>query len=68
MYTNKFGEFFGRVNNSGDIIVLHSSGEFATRLDANIYPVGSQLSAKYEHTNGIVISIEDAHKIGLDIE
>lgn len=63
---------FGRINNSGNVEVFFSEcGESVTRLDesiATIYPVDSDFSAAYEHPNGIVISKEDASKIGLSIE
>lgn len=68
VYKDKYGEFFGRVNDEGTVDVLHTSGEAATRLDASVYPAGSSLSARYEHTSGISLSKEDAKKIGLPIE
>lgn len=68
-YQDKFGSFFGRINADGDVNVLHvGDGEFATRLDASVYPVGSDVSARYEHPNGIVLTAEDASKLGIDIE
>lgn len=67
-YSDKFGNFFGRVNESGNVAVFHDSGESATRLDANVYPVGSSLSAKYEHPEGIVITKDDAAKLGIEID
>lgn len=67
-YTDQYGSFFGRLNEDGNVIVLHETGEAATRLDANVYPVGSQLSARNEHAAGIVLSREDAARLGLGIE
>lgn len=68
-YQDKFGSFFGRINADGNVIVLHSEdGEAATRLDASVYPIGSEQSARYEHASGIVLSKDDAAKIGLEIE
>jgi hypothetical protein len=62
-------EIFGRINENGDVAVLYvESGEAVTRLDANVYPVGSTLSARYEHPAGIVISRSDAKRLGLYIE
>lgn len=58
---------FGRVVENG-VAVFESDGSVATRIDANIYPINSSLSARYEHPEGIVISSEDAVKIGLEIE
>jgi hypothetical protein len=67
-YSDKYGIFFGRIDHDGNVLVLHTSGEAATRLDTNVYPVRSELSARYEHPEGIVLAIDDAEKIGLVIE
>lgn len=61
-------EFFGRVDSNGNVRVFHSSGEAATRIDANVYPVGSDLSARYEHPDGIVLTSEDAKRLGIEID
>jgi len=62
-------EIFGRIREDGDIDVLHyESGEAVTRIDASVYPVGSDLSARWEHAAGIVLTREDAEKIGLYLE
>lgn len=62
-------EIFGRVNENGNVAILYAeSGEAVTRLDASVYPVGSNLSARYEHPSGIILSREDANKLGLQIE
>lgn len=68
-YRDQYGEFFGRLNDDGNVDVLHvESGEAATRLDADVYPIGADLSARYEHPQGIVLSCEDARTIGLRID
>lgn len=59
---------FGRKNDNGTVTVFNQNGEIATRIDANIYPIDSELSAKHEHANGITITLSDAKKIGLSIE
>ena len=63
-------EIFGRVNKNGNIDILHyDDGAPVTRFDANIYPVGSDmLSVRYEHPEGIVLTREDARKLGIPIE
>ncbi len=67
MTTNN--EIFGRITDDGDIAVLYvEDGVAVTSLDENIYPVGSELSVRYEHPEGIVISVADAESIGLKIE
>ncbi len=62
---------FGRLTPEGYVAVLHQeSGEAATRMDNNLYPVEGDpsLSVRYEHPEGIVISRQDAERIGLWIE
>lgn len=59
---------FYRINDDGNAIILHESGEMVTRIDANVYPVGSDLSARYEHPEGIVLTIADAEKLGIEVE
>jgi hypothetical protein len=63
-------EFFGRIDENGNVEVFHESGEAATRMDHNIYAIGSDgsKSVRYEHPEGIVISRADAEKIGLEID
>lgn len=67
-YSDENGEFFGRINEDGNVLVLHLDGVAATRLDANVYPIGSDLSARYEHAAGIVLSRNDAERLGIEIE
>jgi hypothetical protein len=68
-YSDKHGEFFGRLDEAGNVCTLHASdGLPATRLDASVYPVGSQLSARYEHAEGIVLERADADRHGIEIE
>jgi hypothetical protein len=60
---------FGRINDAGNVAVFHAeSGEPVTQLDAAVYPVGSNLSARYEHPRGIVLSRSDAARIGVEVE
>ena len=62
-------EMFGRVNAEGNVEVLFvESGELVTRIDENFYPVGSDLSVRYEHPEGITLTMDDAKSLGLDIE
>jgi hypothetical protein len=71
-YSDKHGTFFGRINDAGDVDVLHvEDGSAATKMDCSgVYPVGSDgsQSVRYEHPEGIVISVADATRIGLSIE
>ncbi|MDP2322590.1 MAG: hypothetical protein Q8N51_00990 [Gammaproteobacteria bacterium] len=60
---------FGRLNDNGTVRVLYTaSGEAVTRLDADVYPVDSTVSARYEHPTGVVLTRADAGRIGLVIE
>jgi hypothetical protein len=58
-------EMFYRVNENGNAAVFHDSGEVVTKIDANVYPVDSDLSARYEHVYGIVLTVADAERIGI---
>ncbi len=60
---------FGRINEDGNVVVLYEDdGEAVTSLDENLYPVGSSLSVRYEHPEGVVLTQADAKTIGLVIE
>jgi hypothetical protein len=37
-YSDKYGEFFGCLNEDGNVAVFDVSGDAATRMDCNIYP------------------------------
>lgn len=65
---NAINTMFGRINAAGDVDVFEESGEVATRLDADVFPVGSSLSARYEHPAGITITRADAELLGLPID
>ena len=65
---NAINTLFGRINENGNVTVFETDGSTATRVDANVYPVGSNLSARYEHAEGIELTVADAEKIGLMIE
>jgi hypothetical protein len=59
---------FYRINEDGNAFIFHDSGEAVDTIDANVYPIDSDLSARYEHINGIVLTIADAKKIGIKEE
>ncbi len=62
-------DIFGRITDSGDVALFHrEDGADVTSLDENIYPVGSELSTRYEHPKGIILSADDAEKLGIEIE
>jgi len=65
-YRDEIDNIFYRINEEGIADILYASdGMAVTRLDEDVYPVGSDLSARYEHADGIVLTIEDAEKIGI---
>jgi hypothetical protein len=59
---------FYRINENGNAQIFENDGDIVTRIDANVYPVDSQLSTRYEHASGIVLTIEDAEKLGIHAE
>lgn len=60
---------FGRLNADGNVDVLYvETGESVTRLEISVYPVGSPLSARYDHAEGLTLTVADAERIGLEIE
>lgn len=63
-------QMFGRRRPDGDVDVLYiADGSAVTRIDRDhLYPVNSDLGSRYEHAGGIVLSEEDAKRIGLEIE
>lgn len=65
---NAINTMFGRINDNGNVTVFEADGSTAARIDANVYPVGSSTSARYEHPDGIELTVADAEKIGLIIE
>lgn len=52
----------------GNAVILWKDGGAVTRIDANVYPIGSNLSARYEHAAGIILTISDAESIGIHEE
>ena len=63
-------EYFGRINESGNIDVLDLDGcpiESLPNSVPAVYPVGSSFGAGYSH-DGIELTLEDANKINLWIE
>lgn len=59
---------FYRIDTNGNAQIFNEDGTPATRIDANVYPVGSTLSARYEHADGITLTVADAESIGIGKE
>ena len=69
-WVSNIKELFGRTNENGNVDVFYAvDGTEATQVDVdNLYPVGSSISSRYEHADGIEITAKDASRIGLEIE
>ena len=68
-YRDENDSMFYRLNEDGNAVILYmADGVAVTRLDANVYPVGSDLSARYEHAEGITLTIDDARSLGIPHE
>lgn len=59
---------FYRINENGNAAIFANNGNAVTRFDANVYPVGSQTSVRHEHPEGIVLTLVDAKKCGIESE
>lgn len=65
---NKHNAFY-RLNPYGDATIHDiDTGDVLTQLDADVYPVGSDESARIEHTGGIILTVGDAELIGIMAE
>ena len=69
----KLSDMYGRVNSDNNIDVLWADdGSRVAKFEDNlplVWPINSNVSAYHEHINGgIVITREDAAKMGLHIE
>jgi hypothetical protein len=56
---------FYRINEDGNAVIFNDDGYATTKIDANEYPIGSDLSCRYEHVNGIVLTIHQSESIGI---
>ena len=62
-------EIFGRITENGDVAIFNAvDGDVVTKLDANVYPINSSQSARYEHPDGIVLTKDDTTKLKIQIE
>lgn len=52
--------------------IFYESGSVVTRINtadaASVYPIGSKCSARYEHPEGITLTIEDAQRLDIEVE
>lgn len=64
-------EYFYRLDENGNAVILHcEDGAPVTRMGDiyPVYPVGSSISATYDHPKGIVLSESDAISLGIERE
>ncbi len=61
-------QLFGRMDRDGNVVLEDSDGGIVTRIDADVYPVDSKLSAREEHPEGIVLTRLDAARLGVVLE
>ena len=61
-------DLFYRLDENGNAVIFDLDGDIATTIDANVYHIDSQVSTRYEHPEGIVLTIEDAKKLGIEEE
>ena len=64
-------DLFYRLGDDGNAVVLDSDGYACTRISEadgghTVYPVDSSLSCAHEHVNGIILTVEDAEKLGIE--
>lgn len=60
---------FYRLDDQGNAVILHAEdGSAVTRIDASVYPIGSSFSTRYEHPEGIILSVDDARKLNIPSE
>ncbi len=67
---NNTNEMFYRIDENGNAQIFNNDGSTATQINANVYVVGSDgsKSVRYEHPEGIFLTVEDAEKIGVHRE
>ena len=60
---------FARPDDAGGYAILdNETGMPVTRLDASVYPIGSEFGARYEHAEGIRLSRADVVAAGVEFE
>jgi len=62
---------FYRINEDGNAVIFLNNGEVVTKFNCDspcVWPVGSDVCGYYEHPEGIIISIADAKRLGIEKE
>ncbi len=61
-------QLYGRMNQDGTVAIEDADGNLVTCIDADVYPVDSDKTARHEHVDGISLSRTDAARLGVIIE
>ncbi|HAD09090.1 MAG TPA: hypothetical protein DCF62_06390 [Porticoccaceae bacterium] len=61
-------QLYGRMNQDGTVAIEDEDGNLVTRIEADVYPVGSDQTARHEHPEGISLLRVDAAKLGVILE
>ena len=63
-------DIMGIIDEDNNVAIVDAEfGEMVTRLDDEcVYPVGSEVSCKYEHIHGLILTQEDARSIGVEFQ
>jgi len=68
-YSDEIGNIFYRINDNGNADILYvEDGEAVVSIDENVYPVDSDLSARYEHSGGLELTVADVKLVGIPHE
>ena len=61
---------FARLRTDGNYDIFWESGEAVTQMPevTGVYAVYSGFGIAYEHAGGIVLTIDDVEKLGIEIE
>ena len=49
-------------------ILYCEDGRPVTRIDADLYPVDSEISTRHQHPEGIVLTIAQVDRLGIPVE
>lgn len=67
---NVYGDtIYARKTDNGYLLI--AGDDVLTRFengDPVVYPVGSDVSAHYEHPSGIILTLDDVKKCGIEVE
>ena len=62
------GQLYGRMDLDGNVTLEDENGSIVTRIDTDVQPVDSKLSARDEHPDGITLTRSDAAKLKVILE